>query len=237
MLDRRVVGPDLVFHHCLLPYVARLVSCSSDETSGATGDVGLRGVLTLVEGGEQNAMRVDDVRRIRVAAGPPHDSNRELPLVSDGVTGRRKVKLRVSHRTRTGLDMKRCAPFEGVCADCPSNPNASPASKELRLPPFAQSGIDALTRCRGLTRREREVLTLCCGGAKNASIGRILGISLSAVRRHLRNLHRKTKTSDKAALILNLWHSCCVTPEAAVPVRRESPPPRRRPARSQRHPA
>ncbi|MEK6642648.1 MAG: helix-turn-helix transcriptional regulator [Planctomycetota bacterium] len=75
------------------------------------------------------------------------------------------------------------------------------------LPPFADRAIAALTHCVKLTDREHEVLTLCCSGLKNQTIAATLGISASAVRRHLRNLHRKTNTSDKAELILNLWHA------------------------------
>lgn len=96
-----------------------------------------------------------------------------------------------------------------------------------------------LAQCRGLTGREREVLTLCCCGQKNTLIAATLGISPSAVRRHLRNLHRKTNTADKAELILNLWHSCRNCPEdldlkpqrkAARPTKRRRTAPSRRAA-------
>jgi hypothetical protein len=102
-----------------------------------------------------------------------------------------------------------CTEFGGVCAACPENPARKARSVTKRdaascLPPQADRAIMLVTQCRGLTTREREVLTLCCCGQKNT----IIGISPSAVRRHLRNLHRKTNTADKAELILNLWHSC-----------------------------
>ncbi len=105
-----------------------------------------------------------------------------------------------------------CARFRGVCAECPDNRRSagrsSRASKVIAsLPPFAEPAIAALARCVKLTRREGDVLTLCCSGLKNESIARSLGISTSAVRRHLRNLHRKSNTSDKMELILNLWHA------------------------------
>lgn len=108
-----------------------------------------------------------------------------------------------------------CDLFQAVCAVCTQTPHAkhrmAPTPlNELILPPFAEGAILNLTQCRALTHREREVLTLCCAGAKNSVIAHSLGISASAVRRHLRNLHRKTNTSDKAELILNLWHSCAV---------------------------
>jgi DNA-binding CsgD family transcriptional regulator len=103
--------------------------------------------------------------------------------------------------------------FHGVCADCPDNPKPPRRSKGnseawSRLPPLADRAIDALARCRDLTNREYEVLVLCCMGQKNTAMAVTLGISVSAVRRHLRNLHLKTNTSDKAELILNLWHAC-----------------------------
>lgn len=106
-------------------------------------------------------------------------------------------------------------PIQAVCTVCMDSPipkhrmGPTPLNG-LLLPPFAGAAILILTRCRGLTDREREVLTLCCAGAKNSVIAHAPGISLSAVRRHLRNLHRKTNTSDKAELILNLWHSCAI---------------------------
>ncbi|MBI5763326.1 MAG: helix-turn-helix domain-containing protein [Planctomycetes bacterium] len=105
-----------------------------------------------------------------------------------------------------------CARFRGVCAECPENRRSalesSPASQVVAsLPPFADLAIAALARCVKLTRRECDVLTLCCSGLKNLSIAHSLGVSTSAVRRHLRNLHEKTNTSDKSELILNLWHA------------------------------
>jgi DNA-binding NarL/FixJ family response regulator len=89
----------------------------------------------------------------------------------------------------------------------PARRSTAPTTS-TNCPPFAERAIAALARCRKLTARERQVLTLCCVGAKNSVIAAALGVSPSAVRRHLRNLHRKTRTSDKAELILNLWHSC-----------------------------
>lgn len=105
-----------------------------------------------------------------------------------------------------------CVRFRGVCAECPENRRSTRAKKSASktsalLPPFAEEAIAALARCVKLTHREHDVLTLCCSGLKNESIARSLGISASAVRRHLRNLHRKTNTSDKSELILNLWHA------------------------------
>lgn len=94
----------------------------------------------------------------------------------------------------------------------------------MLLPAMASEAIDALSRCRKLTPRERQVLTLCCGGLKNDVIATALRISRSAVRRHLRNLHKKTNTADKAELILNLWHSC---QSEAIPRARNRALPRR----------
>lgn len=126
----------------------------------------------------------------------------------------------VSRSSTTELDPSFCALFHGVCADCPNEIDATHRSDAnsasvCRLPPLAEGALDALVRCRKLTQRERQVLTLCCSGLKNDAIARVLRISRSAVRRHLCNLHKKTNTSDKAELILNLWHSCRACPEAA----------------------
>ncbi|MCK6486002.1 MAG: hypothetical protein HUU22_07490 [Phycisphaerae bacterium] len=113
------------------------------------------------------------------------------------------------------LDLRRCARFHGVCADCPENVatvrrHSPKSTADKRLPPLAEQAIEKLSLCRGLTPRERQVLLLCCFGHKNRVIAAELGISLAAVRRHLCNLHRKTNTDDKSELILNLWHSCAL---------------------------
>lgn len=110
--------------------------------------------------------------------------------------------------------------FGGVCAECPNHPrNRLPSpgdcAESSTLPPLAAEAITALARCRHLTAREREVLTLCCRGLKTSAMAVTLGISVSAVRRHLRNLHHKTCTADKTELILNLWHSCGAWPNGA----------------------
>jgi DNA-binding CsgD family transcriptional regulator len=110
------------------------------------------------------------------------------------------------------LSSRFCAMFRGVCADCPHHASGPRRRKgkvapEALLPPHALGAIASLVRCRKLTQREQHVLTLCCSGLKNDAIASALGISRSAVRRHLRHLHEKTNTSDKAELILNLWHS------------------------------
>jgi DNA-binding NarL/FixJ family response regulator len=112
-----------------------------------------------------------------------------------------------------------CAQFRGVCAECPENQQRPGHSRDtpetgLRLPPFADLAIAALANCVKLTSREHEVLVLCCSGLKNQTIAATLGISASAVRRHLRNLHKKTNTADKAELILNLWHASRACVEA-----------------------
>lgn len=133
--------------------------------------------------------------------------------------------------------------FRGVCLECPNGIRAKgrtgvQAVREYRLPPAAEGAIDALARCRKLTQREWEVLTLVCCGVKNNVIAAALRISLSAVRRHLRNLHKKTMTSDKAELILNLWHSCQACPEvtgsrqtsSSRPAKRRRGAPRRKDA-------
>lgn len=121
-------------------------------------------------------------------------------------------------RSASRLDPDFISRFRGVCVECPNKAQATQrtalqTARECRLPPAAGGAIDALARCRKLTQREREVLVLVCCGLKNSVIAAALRISLSAVRRHLRHLHQKTMTSDKAELILNLWHSCRACPE------------------------
>lgn len=134
-----------------------------------------------------------------------------------------------------------CSQFRGVCAECPHaagrrrSPRLVPDCN-CHLPPQAELAIDALARCRKLTSREREVLILCCCGLKNRAIATHLKISPSAIRRHMRNLHRKSRTEDKAELILNLWHSCA-DPSGSHPLRSMAAPsaiPPKRPRKSRR---
>lgn len=73
---------------------------------------------------------------------------------------------------------------------------------------MAGDAIASLTGACDLTPREQQVLNLCCFAHKNSVIASTLNISVPAVRRHLRNLHRKTDTADKTELVLLLWHSC-----------------------------
>lgn len=49
-----------------------------------------------------------------------------------------------------------------------------------------------------LTRRELEVLKLLAGGETNAEIGRLLGVSVHTVERHVANLYRKIDARGRA---------------------------------------
>lgn len=53
-----------------------------------------------------------------------------------------------------------------------------------------------------LTDREREVLTLVAGGARNPAIARTLGISSKTVRNHLSNILSKLQVEDRTQAIL-----------------------------------
>jgi len=53
-----------------------------------------------------------------------------------------------------------------------------------------------------LTEREREVLTLVAGGARNPLIAKSLGISPKTVRNHLSNVLGKLQVEDRAEAIL-----------------------------------
>jgi len=74
------------------------------------------------------------------------------------------------------------------------------------MPPRADVGIAELHTHRRLTARERDVVALICRGLRNDAIARQLQLTNSTVRFHLRNIHRKTETSDKLDLLLLVWH-------------------------------
>lgn len=109
--------------------------------------------------------------------------------------------------------------LSGVCAVCHARRRllaraADNGDGGPRLPPLADAAIAAVARCRKLTAREIEVLTLVCAGLKNAAIAAVLRLSLATVRLHIKRLHKKTNTCDKVELILDLWHCCAAAPGA-----------------------
>lgn len=54
----------------------------------------------------------------------------------------------------------------------------------------------------GLTARERQVLDLLAGGARNAEIGRSLGMSEKTVRNHLSSVFAKLHVADRTAAVV-----------------------------------
>jgi len=65
-----------------------------------------------------------------------------------------------------------------------------------RLPGTALRSRDV-----GITRQEHRVLLHCAEGAANKEIARLLGLSESAVKFHLRNLFRKLGVARRADLL------------------------------------
>ncbi|OWY72254.1 hypothetical protein B7486_04855 [cyanobacterium TDX16] len=78
-------------------------------------------------------------------------------------------------------------------------------SESARLPPGAQPAICSFAASFDLTPREIQIVTLICCGLKNETIARTLRLAIPTVRFHLRNLHRKTGTSDKLDVVLHIW--------------------------------
>lgn len=62
--------------------------------------------------------------------------------------------------------------------------------------------IDSLSRRYGLTEAEANVAKLLCGGANAEELAARLGVRVSTVRTHIRNLFEKSETSRQADLIL-----------------------------------
>jgi DNA-binding NarL/FixJ family response regulator len=77
--------------------------------------------------------------------------------------------------------------------------------ESARLPPGAQPAICSFAANFDLTPREIQIVTLICCGLKNETIARSLRLAIPTVRFHLRNLHRKTGTSDKLDVVLHIW--------------------------------
>ena len=64
--------------------------------------------------------------------------------------------------------------------------------------------IEQFSGYHKLTPRESEVVGLICEGMKSTAIAECLAVSHATVRMHIRNVHRKAKTSDKTELVLRL---------------------------------
>jgi DNA-binding CsgD family transcriptional regulator len=62
-------------------------------------------------------------------------------------------------------------------------------------------GTAVRSRDVGITRQEHRVLLHCAEGAANKEIARVLGLSESAVKFHLRNLFRKLQVARRADLL------------------------------------
>ncbi len=57
---------------------------------------------------------------------------------------------------------------------------------------------------RGLSNREQEILALILQGKENGSIGSQLFISVNTVKTHVKNILRKTETTDRFSLLLKI---------------------------------
>lgn len=95
---------------------------------------------------------------------------------------------------------------EGLAPDAPA-PDGLPAESDTATPapqpggdPFA-FGIDTLSQQCGLTRREREVLIEIMHGYSMPNVAKKLYISPETVRTHMKNIYRKTETTNKQSLI------------------------------------
>ncbi|MEV6868615.1 response regulator transcription factor [Streptosporangium subroseum] len=67
---------------------------------------------------------------------------------------------------------------------------------------------------RGLSEREREVLTLIAKGHSNADIAEALGVAVSTVKNHVTNLFTKVGVHDRAQAVIVAYEAGLVTPGA-----------------------
>ena len=57
-----------------------------------------------------------------------------------------------------------------------------------------------------LTPRERQIMEDVCKGLRNDDIAKDVNIALGTVKTHIRNVHRKTQTRSKIAVLLKFIH-------------------------------
>ena len=77
-----------------------------------------------------------------------------------------------------------------------------------RDPAVPSPAIMDLAKAKRFTRREQQVAWLIRNCQKNEAIARLLNISTETVRMHIRNIHKKTSTSDKSEIVDLCWRYC-----------------------------
>lgn len=86
-------------------------------------------------------------------------------------------------------------------AEKQQRPQEAVAADLLSMAVYQQHSLDFQLRCwKALTPREQDVTALCCLGYKNAEIGRRLGISVTTVNTHVRNVTSKFGVHGKVEL-------------------------------------
>lgn len=84
----------------------------------------------------------------------------------------------------------------------------SAGTDEYRLTPSMMAAMKRFAQEKGLTARETQVLLMICQGNKDLLIAKRLRISRATVRFHIKNIHAKSKMSDKLEIVLSAWREC-----------------------------
>ena len=88
-------------------------------------------------------------------------------------------------------------------------PGHAPPHRRVRPPRTA-----GRAHRRGLTEREREVLTLIARGLSNTEVGQHLHITLGTVKTHVGRLLSKLNARDRAQLVISAYEAGVVSPGA-----------------------
>lgn len=81
-------------------------------------------------------------------------------------------------------------------------------AEEYCVTPSMMAALKRFAQEKGLTARETQVLLMICQGNKDLLIAKRLKISRATVRFHIKNIHAKSKTSDKLEIVLSAWREC-----------------------------
>jgi DNA-binding CsgD family transcriptional regulator len=181
----------------------RLAQLDERNLRGPIGTVLLGGIVSALEGVEDHVVEV---------TGPRAQVNKMLrEATGQGAQARGRL---VEQAFRLAVHEGNSAPFfenrDVLSGLGPRLSTASFARGHVQLARMARNTSRAVKLCYwlpdsmkeiGINHRQLQVITALQSGATNKEIARVLGVSEAAVKYHLTNLYRITKTKKRGQLL------------------------------------